>query len=86
VRIDERAYGRSRDALFRGLIERGIHTRRYFYPLISRFPLYRDLPSAAPENLPVAERVAAQILCLPIYPGLAPGDVDRIAELIAAGA
>ena len=36
-----------------------IHPRRYFYPLISDFPMYRGLPSAHGENLPVAT-VAAQ--------------------------
>ena len=86
VLIDETVYGRSRDEVFRGLMEQGIHTRRYFYPLISRFPMYRDLPSADPENLPVAEQVAGQVLCLPIYPDLATEDAERIAGLLARSA
>jgi dTDP-4-amino-4,6-dideoxygalactose transaminase len=47
-----------------------IYGRRYFYPLISSFPTYRGLESADPANLPVASRVADQILCLPIFPDM----------------
>ncbi|MDZ7821444.1 MAG: DegT/DnrJ/EryC1/StrS family aminotransferase [Candidatus Marinimicrobia bacterium] len=55
VFVDEHAYGKSRDRLYFYLRENGIYGRRYFYPLISHFPVYRDLPSARPENLPGAE-------------------------------
>jgi dTDP-4-amino-4,6-dideoxygalactose transaminase len=44
--------------------------------------MYRGLPSAAPSDLPVATRAADQVLCLPIYPDLANGEVERIAGLI----
>jgi dTDP-4-amino-4,6-dideoxygalactose transaminase len=73
---------RGRDGLFMYLREHKIFSRRYFYPLISDFPMYRGLPSAAPSNLPVAHSVARQILCLPIYPGLTDDDLNRIIDLI----
>ncbi len=76
-------YPLSRDQLDRRLKEYKIFSRPYFYPLISDFPMYRDLPSANPANLPVAARAAEQVLCLPIYPGLALEDVDRICRIIA---
>jgi dTDP-4-amino-4,6-dideoxygalactose transaminase len=72
----------SRDALYQKLRDHGIYARRYFYPLISEFPMYRGLVSASPENLPVAMSVSRQILCLPIYPALTSSDVERIVELI----
>jgi dTDP-4-amino-4,6-dideoxygalactose transaminase len=75
-------YPMARDQLYSRMRERGIHPRRYFYPLISDLPMYRGLPSANPANLPVASRIAAQILCLPLYPGLADDDVDAIAGMI----
>ncbi|MEA9559589.1 DegT/DnrJ/EryC1/StrS family aminotransferase [Xanthomonas campestris] len=77
-------YPLSRDALYQMLREHGILVRRYFYPLISDFPMYRALPSAAPAWLPVARSVADQVLCLPIFPGLHSDQVDTIAALIAA--
>lgn len=75
-------YPLSRDALFRRLQEHGIFTRRYFHPLITAFPMYRALPSAEPANLPVATRVASEVICLPIYPELDEGQVGRILSVI----
>lgn len=75
-------YPLERDALYAALRERGIYARRYFHPLISSIPAYRDLPSARPENLPVANQIGAQVLCLPIYPDLSDADVDRILEAL----
>jgi dTDP-4-amino-4,6-dideoxygalactose transaminase len=71
-----------RDALFTLLRQHGVVVRRYFFPLITDFPMYRGLPSAAPANLPIARRVASQVLCLPIYPDLPMVDVERIAGLL----
>jgi len=75
-------YPLNRDALYEKLKENGIFGRRYFYPLISDFPMYRGLPSAHPDNLPVARRAAQHVLCLPIYPNLTDDDVARVIETI----
>ena len=75
-------YPLSRDALYDKLKQQGIHARRYFYPLISDFPMYRSLPSAQRNNLPVAADAAAKVLCLPIYPNLSPDDLLRIIDQI----
>ena len=77
-------YSISRDDLYQKLKDNGIHPRRYFYPLISEFPMYRGLPSAHRENLSVATAVAQQVLCLPIYPDLDMSVVDEITRFIAA--
>ncbi len=73
----------SRDALYEKLKSRGIFLRRYFYPLITDFPMYRGLSSANLENLIQATKVARKVLCLPIYPNLQLGQVERIIKLIA---
>jgi dTDP-4-amino-4,6-dideoxygalactose transaminase len=75
----------SRDELYALLKSYNIHPRRYFYPLISEFPMYRDLPSACSENLLAATRISRQILCLPIYPELDMEIVDDICYLVKAG-
>ena len=75
-------YPLSRDELYALLQENGIHTRRYFYPLVSSFEMYRKLPSALPSSLPVAHKAAEEVICLPIYPALADADVDRILSLL----
>lgn len=75
-------YSISRDDLYQMLKNDGIHPRRYFYPLISDFPMYRNSPDARRENLPVAAAAAEKILCLPIYPGLADEDIARVVSII----
>ena len=77
-------YPLSRDALYQKFRDNNIFARRYFYPLISDFPMYRGLPSAHKENLPVATATAQQVLCLPIYPGLDMSAVDEITSFMAA--
>jgi dTDP-4-amino-4,6-dideoxygalactose transaminase len=71
-----------RDFLYEGLKRHGIFSRRYFYPLISHFNVYRGLDSARRDNLPVAERISAEILCLPLYPSLTEKDVTHISACI----
>lgn len=78
----QREYKMSRDAIHRRLHEHGIFARRYFYPLISEFPMYRGLLSANRDNLPVAADAARRVLCLPIYPGLTESDVHRVVECL----
>ena len=72
----------SRDALYQKLKDNNIHTRRYFSPLISDFPMYRGLPSATASNLPVAKKAASEIICLPIYPDLEVETLSKIVQLI----
>ena len=79
----EADYPLGRDALYKKLQEHGIFARRYFYPLITDFPMYRGLPSAHRENLPIASAAALKVMCLPIYPNLELQDQQRIVELIA---
>src|SRR5690606_11939433 len=76
-------YPLSRDALYIKLKEQGIFTRRYFYPLISEFPMYRGLPSAQPGCLPEAERAASLVLCLSMFPDLTTEAIEKITGLIA---
>ena len=79
----DKDYPSSRDELNDKLRLYGIYPRRYFYPLISEFPMYRGLPSASPSNLPVAKATAEQVLCLPIYPDLEHDTVVKIASIVA---
>lgn len=76
-------YPLDRDGLYEKMKENGVHPRRYFYPLISEFPMYRALASSHHDNLPVANQASSQVLCLPIYPDLPLEKVDEICEFIA---
>jgi dTDP-4-amino-4,6-dideoxygalactose transaminase len=81
----EGEYPLSRDVLHEKLRSRNINARRYFYPLIPEFPMYSTLPSARPENLPVANAVAQKAICLPMYPSLELEDIEQITHLIKQG-
>lgn len=75
-------YPISRDALYEKFREQNIFARRYFYPLITDFPMYRGLRSAGSRNLPVATDIALRILCLPIFPDLTKEHVAVICDVI----
>jgi dTDP-4-amino-4,6-dideoxygalactose transaminase len=75
-------YPLSRDGLCQRMRERSIYPRRYFHPLITEMPMYSGLPSADPSNLPVATRIAREIVCLPIFTDLEEDDVHRVVEII----
>lgn len=75
-------YGMTRDELYFKMKEQGVLGRRYFYPLISSFSTYRGLPSATPENLPVATKIANEVICLPMHHALTESDIQRIIDLI----
>lgn len=72
----------TRDELYEKLKTINVFARRYFYPLISDFPMYRGLSSAAKSNLMVAENVSQRVLCLPIYPSLTIEVVEKIVSFI----
>ena len=82
VIINAEEFGMTRDELYFKMQEKGVFGRRYFYPLISTFSTYCGLPSATPENLPVATRIANEVICLPMHHGLTETDADRVLELI----
>lgn len=77
-------YQMTRDQLFDKLNANGINARRYFYPLITDFAMYCNLPSATRSNVPNAAKLAEQAICLPIYPDLDFGTVGEVINLIAS--
>ncbi|WP_313123667.1 DegT/DnrJ/EryC1/StrS family aminotransferase [Pseudescherichia sp.] len=76
----------SRDEVYELLKAEGIFTRRYFFPLISSFAMYRGLPTSSEEHLRYANDIAETVLCLPIYPGLTFEDQQRIVSVIQQAA
>lgn len=80
--VDAEKYGMTRDELYEKMRSHNVLGRRYFYPLISTFSTYRGLPSAAPENLPKAHKMADSVICLPMHHELSAEDINRVLELI----
>lgn len=71
-----------RDDLYFKLRDENIFGRRYFYPLISDFPMYRGRPSAAASRLSTAHSVADSVICLPIYPELREEEQQRVFDCV----
>ena len=80
--VDAEKYGMTRDELYFKMKEQNILGRRYFYPLISTFTTYRGLPSAAPDNLPQAHKMADSVICLPMHHALSEEDIQRVIDSV----
>lgn len=80
--IDNKKFISTRDELFINLRANGILSRRYFYPLISNFKPYQEIPSASKNNLPIANKMADSVLCLPIHHLLTDSQLERIVSFI----
>ena len=78
--INSEEFGMTRDEIYFKMKADGVFGRRYFYPLISTFSTYRSLPSAGAENLPVATKVANEVICLPMHHLLNDEDINRVLE------
>jgi dTDP-4-amino-4,6-dideoxygalactose transaminase len=82
IRINEKEFGKSRDYVYDKFKKYNVFTRRYFYPLCSEYPYYKNLKSSSPKNLPIAHQVAKEVLCLPFYGGLSGSDIEKICEIL----
>jgi len=80
ILIDQQTFGASRDQVHESLNEQNIKTRKYFYPLTSDYACYQGLFDSSAT--PVAQRVASQVLTLPIYTDLLLEEVDSISQVI----
>ena len=77
-------YRMTRDALYEFLKTQNVLGRRYFYPLITAFEPYKTYPSADEANLPVANHLASQVICLPMHHALTDNDIQRVIDIIRA--
>jgi dTDP-3-amino-3,4,6-trideoxy-alpha-D-glucose transaminase len=70
---------REREALRAYLAERGIHTQVHYPVPVHLQPAYNNL-RRVPDNLPVTEISANEILSLPIYPEMTSDDVKKVCQ------
>ena len=65
----EKEFPLSRDSLYEEFIKENIFPKKYFYPLLTEFEIYKNFKKDD-QKLTIAENAAKNILCLPIYPEL----------------
>jgi len=80
--VDADKFGMTRNALYAKMKEQSVFGRRYFYPLITEFAPYRNLTSATRENLPVANKIADSVICLPMHHELKDEDIERVLDIL----
>ena len=73
----------SRDPRHARMREHDVLARRNVYPLVSSLPMYRGLSSATLDNLPIATRLANQLICLPLYPAMTDENVGRVVACVS---
>ncbi len=71
-----------RDRVYNRLLESGIHSRKYFYPLTSDVECYKDYYSNV--GLKKARYYADRVLTLPLYSDLKEEDIEKCARIIIA--
>lgn len=76
--------GCNRDHIYNKLRAGGIYARKYFYPLISDFPMYKQYSSPEHSTLSVAETISNNVLCLPLHPELTISEINFIIDIIHA--
>lgn len=84
IRIDPEVFGCDRDYVYDEFKKYNVFTRKYFYPLCSDYPCYKYLPSSSDINLPVANKVAKEVLSLPIYGTLKLEEIEKICTILLA--
>jgi dTDP-4-amino-4,6-dideoxygalactose transaminase len=72
----------SREALMKELALAGIGCGLYYPRLMHDYNCYRGHPQIAADATPNAERIAAEVLSLPVHQHLTPVDLDRIISAV----
>ena len=78
--VNKDEYGIDRNRLYNNLKEKHIYSRKYFYPLTCDYNCFKNAGYIA--DVPVAKKVAEEVITLPIYPDLDLESVERISEYI----
>jgi len=79
VVISPDKFGASRDEVVAYLEKKKIFTRKYFYPLVSDFPEFSIYKT---KDLAVAEEIAVNIICLPLYHDITIDEINSVVDSI----
>lgn len=74
-----------RDELVEALVARGVGAGVYYPRAVYDYDCFRDHPQVViGDGCPVAERVATQVVSLPVHQHLAPSDVEQVVDAVRA--
>lgn len=81
VLVDEATFGCSRDELQARLSDAGVMSGIHYPRGLHQQPIFEELYGKC--SMPVTEKLASQILALPVHHGLEPGAADAVVAAIA---
>jgi len=81
VIVDPEKFGASRDELSVHLRKNNIVTRNYFHPLVTDYPEFKIYKT---RDLPVARKIADNVLCLPLFHDIKEEEIVRIVKVISS--
>ncbi|HAY23227.1 MAG TPA: DegT/DnrJ/EryC1/StrS family aminotransferase, partial [Desulfobacterales bacterium] len=70
----------SRDDAYRRLNQRGIQTKKYFYPALHLQTVYRRWRETYQGRLPLTEAASAQGLALPLFSHMTPETFQEVVD------
>jgi len=82
IKINKESFGLSRNEVYEKLKDYNVFARKYFYPLCSDYESYKALPAFQKSNLPVANKIKNEVLCLPFYGDLGTDSILKICRII----
>ena len=77
--INPHKFGAERDELFIILENAGIYSRKYFYPLVCDYPEFSIFKTT---DLAIAQKIAKNILCLPLYHDISQKQIEMVVNSI----
>jgi dTDP-4-amino-4,6-dideoxygalactose transaminase len=79
--VDATTTGISRDTLVATFHAENIRARRYFYPGCHRMEPYRSRYPSVGHLLPVTEKLAGEVLCLPTGTNITQSDIATVSDV-----
>ena len=83
LRIKKQAAELNRDQLIDQLFRSGIGTSVHYIPL-HQHSFYRRQYGTLKRSFPLADTVASELVCLPLYPAMSDDDVARVVQAVVA--
>lgn len=82
VRVEPEVFGVGRDELKTALEARGIGSGVYYPKTMASHPAFEGHPRIISEPTPIANKIAKQVLSLPVHPGLGEPEIERVINAI----
>ena len=79
ILIDEKYFNFNRDQVYEYLKKFNIFARKYFYPLCTDYKYSKKEKNL---RIPIAQEIANQILCLPLYSELSQKEIEKICRIL----